>query len=757
MIILFDLGTAVGYLMLDTSGFNSGFEKAQAGMKSFMDNTSSAKDRLFGLGTAMTSVGGTLTKSITLPLVGAGTAIMKVGNDFEAQMSRVQAIAGATGEELGQLNDLALKLGADTSFSAAQAAEGMENLASAGFSVNEIIDAMPGLLDLAASSGAELGTATEIAASALRGFGLDASEAGHVADVFAEASARTNAQVEDMGEAMKYIAPVAKAMGQSLEETAAAVGILSDAGIKGSQAGTSLRGMLSQLAKPSEAAATAMELIGLNVYDLNGDMLSLSEIIRKTQEATADLTQEERNFRLVQIFGQEALSGVLALMERGPDTIEELTESFEKADGAAKQMADVMLDNTAGSIEAMFGSIETLSIKIQQVMAPIVQSIVEKITEFVNMLSSADESTLRLVTTIGAIAAATGPLLIVFGSFAKSISNIISLLSGAGGLSGVLGALTGPIGIVIAAVAALAAAWATDFGGIRDKTKEIFDSISSIISSVMNIIKTIWETNFLGIREIATQAWEMIEQTFSDALDIIVDLFNVFESLFSGDWEQLWEDVKKMFSDIWNAIIDLLGNFLNLIVDTIIRLGVRLGSAASEAFEHIGQSFEDVWNDIVSWFEGAINDPVGTVLSIGSSLYDAGRDIFDSLWDGLESVWNSISDWVSDCVDWIVDKVKFWENESAKVNRDGEFGSKSSGSFASGLDYVPRTMNVTVHEGERILTKEENKAYGSGSYARLQMNVTFTHPVDSNTAKKVSRELARETEKELRGKGVVLV
>ena len=235
-----DLGTAVGYLMLDTSGFTSGFSKAKAALKTFQDESATAADKFSAVGAAMTATGGTLTKSVTLPVVGLGTAIMKVGNDFEAQMSRVEAIAGATGEEMEKLNDLALQLGSDTAFSASEAAEGMENLASAGFTVNEIMEAMPGLLDLAASSGADLATATEIAASAVRGFGLEASDTTHVADVFAEAAARTNAQTEDMGEAMKYIAPVAKAMGQSLEETAAAVGILSDAGIKGSQAGTSL-------------------------------------------------------------------------------------------------------------------------------------------------------------------------------------------------------------------------------------------------------------------------------------------------------------------------------------------------------------------------------------------------------------------------------------------------------------------------------------------------------------------------------------
>ena len=256
---MFDVGSAVGYLLLDTSKWESGLKAAKSGLRTFEDETSTTADKFAAVGTSLGSVGKTLTVGVTAPLVGLGAAAVKMGNDFEAQMSRVKAISGATEEQFGSLNDLALKLGAETAFSASEAAMGMENLASAGFTVQEIIDSLPGVLDLAASSGTDLATATEIAASAVRGFGLEADQTGHVADVFAEAAARTNAQTEDMGEAMKYIAPVAAAMGQSLEETAAAVGIMSDAGIKGSQAGTSLRGAFSRLAKPTEAMSTVME------------------------------------------------------------------------------------------------------------------------------------------------------------------------------------------------------------------------------------------------------------------------------------------------------------------------------------------------------------------------------------------------------------------------------------------------------------------------------------------------------------------
>ena len=748
-----DLGTAVGYLMLDASGFQRGFSQAQGYLGTFQNQTATFSDRMSALGNTMSSIGGTLTTSVTLPLVGLGTAALKAGNDFEAQMSRVQAISGATGEELQSLNELALQLGADTSFSASQAAQGMENLASAGFTVNEIVAAMPGLLDLAASSGADLATATEIAASAVRGFGLEADQTGHVADVFAEASARTNAQVEDMGEAMKYIAPVANAMGQSLEETAAAIGIMSDAGIKGSQAGTSLRGALSRLAKPTEAMLGVMDQLGISFFDAEGNMLSLSGIVSQLETNMAGLTQEQRNNALVTLFGQESLSGMLALMDRGSDELSAMAESFENVDGAAKAMADVMLDNTAGALEALGGSVETLAIKLQQVMAPTVQAVAEKITEFVNTLSNMDEDTLRVIVTVGSLVAAIGPLLLIIGKVVSAITAIGPALS----------VLTGPIGIIIAAVAALAVAWATDFAGIRETTESVMNSIKDIIESVWGFITELWDSNFLGIRTIAENAWNTIKDLFEIAFDTIESAFSAFAALFRGDWDTLWAEVKNIFSNIWETIGTLLEGFLDLIIGIILGIGTALWNAAKEAFNNIKEGFENVWDDITGWFERVIEDPVGTVKSIGTDLWNAGADIFNSLWDGLKSVWNSITSWVENAVSWIVEKVKFWESEASKMNTSsvGGGGTSSPGSgggrHIAGLDYVPYTgYRAILEEGEKVLTRQEAQNYGKARATTFVIQNTFTQPVTESLANKVSKKMARDIELELRNKGVVL-
>ena len=343
-----------------------------------------------GVESGLSRLQGTVTKGIAA--IGIGklfSEAVKTGMDFEAQMSRVKAISGATGEEFAKLKEQAKQLGADTAFSATEAAEGMENLASAGFSTSEIIAAMPGMLDLAASSGEDLANSADIAASTLRGFGLEASSAGHVADVLAKNAAATNAAVADTGEAMKYVAPVAKSMGIEFEETAAAIGIMADAGIKGSQAGTTLRGALSRIAKPTKAMQETMDSLGLSFYDSNGKMKSLADITEMLETKMSGLTDEQKNQALVTLFGQESLSGMMALMDRGSGEVRKLTDEYKNCDGSAKDMAKTMQDNLSGAVEEFGGSVESLGIEIfENIKGPLKKAVGVGTTE-INKLTKA--------------------------------------------------------------------------------------------------------------------------------------------------------------------------------------------------------------------------------------------------------------------------------------------------------------------------------------------------------------------------------
>lgn len=433
--------------------FNNGMDKVEQKGEQTANNATS---RLNKIGSGLEKVGGKLTTHVSVPLVAVGTIAAKTGMDFEAEMSRVKAISGATGDQFKMLEDQALSLGQSTAFSASEVAEGMENLASAGFSTNEIMEAMPGLLDLAASSGEDLATSSEIAASTLRGFGLEASKTGHVADVLAKNAAATNAAVADTGEAMKYIAPNARAAGLSLEEVTAAIGELANAGIKGSQAGTTLRSALVRLAKPSDPAATAMERIGFTAFDSSGKMKSLATIMGELNEKTKNLTDEQKQNTIATIFGTEALSGMTVLMQGGKEGLTDLTEQFKNCDGAAKEMAETMQDNTKATIEQAGGALETASIKMLNIVAPAIKDVADGIGDLADKFSALSPETQELILKMGMVAIAAGPVISTVGKGVTLFSKLTPLVTSAGIATAGAGASAGGAAVGFGALSTVA-------------------------------------------------------------------------------------------------------------------------------------------------------------------------------------------------------------------------------------------------------------------------------------------------------------
>ena len=419
----------------DVAGFKNDMQKATSVGVEEAEKLSTKLTKVAKVGDSISGLGSKLTMGLTLPLVGLGAAIGNIGMDYEAQMSRVKAISGATGREFEKLDKQAIDLGASTAFSATEAAQGMENLASAGFGVNEIMEAMPGMMDLAASSGEDLASSADIAASTLRGFGLEASQAAHVADVLAKNSADTNAAVSDTGEAMKYIAPVAHSMGLSLEEVTASIGIMANAGIKGSEAGTTLRTSLSRLADPSKEAAKAMDNLSFTAFDAQGNLLPLKNIIGNLKVATKDLTMEQKQQAISTIFGTEAMSGMLTLVDAGPEQLEQLTNSLKNSEGAAKDMAKTMQDNAKSSVEQMVGSLETAAIKIEKSVAPTITKIANYVGELADKFANLSEDQQENILKWTAIAIAAGPVLKIFGG---GISTVATLGKGILSLSNVI-------------------------------------------------------------------------------------------------------------------------------------------------------------------------------------------------------------------------------------------------------------------------------------------------------------------------------
>uniref|UniRef100_UPI002271A382 phage tail tape measure protein n=2 Tax=Enterococcus TaxID=1350 RepID=UPI002271A382 len=684
------------------SGFVKTFKDAQDAVKTFEKNSNSMTT---AVGKVMQGTGAAMTKYITTPLIGVGVAAAKVGGDFEAQMSRVKAISGATGDTFEQMKQQAIDLGAKTAFSAKESAAGMENLASAGFSAQEIMKAMPGLLDLAAVSGGDVALASENTATALRGFGLEASEAGHVADVFARAAADTNAEVGDMGEALKYVAPVANSMGISLEETAAAIGIMSDAGIKGSQAGTTLRGALSRLARPTKAMQDTMDNLGVSFYDADGKMKPLKTQVELLKKAFEGLTPEQQQNALVTLYGQESLSGMMALIDKGPDSLGKLTKSLKDSDGAADDMARTMQDNMNSSIEQMFGAFESAAIVIQKILAPSIRKVADAISGLVEKFVSAPESTQKLVVAIGLIVAAIGPLIFMIGSVIiwinrvkvafKALSESSKLFSG---LSKAMGLLTNPVFLVIAAVALLVVGfiylWNTseDF---RNFWIGLWEGIKSAVSSAVEWIQNAWKSTgewfnnlWKSIKEGADNVWTTIQEAPGKAADWIKNKWTETKEFFSS----IWDGIKEAASSAWEGIVNILApyviaikNVFQPMIDFFTNLWSQIGSIAGSAWEIIktavmgpilllidlitgnfNQLKEDasmLWTTLTTNIQNIITTFVDIVVGYYTSLKDTVINIWNVLASTIKDVWNSFTTWIKETTNNIVNSIKQgWSN-----------------------------------------------------------------------------------------------
>ena len=587
-----NVGQAVGYLMLDTSNYTSGFKSALSDLKTFQDSSATTKDKLTALSSAMGQTGKSLTKFVTVPLAGVGAAMVKTTADFEAGMSQVQAISGATGKDLEALSEKAKEMGAKTKFSATESAEALKYMAMAGWDTQKMLGGLEGVMNLAAASGEELGTVSDIVTDALTALGMKAEEAGHFADVLAQASSKSNTNVGLMGQTFQYVAPVAGALGFSCEDTAVAIGLMANAGIKGSKAGTALRSTLSRLSKPTAEVKAAMYDLGISITNSDGTMKSFMEIMEDMRTSFAGLTEAEKASYAATIGGQEAMSGLLAIVNTSEKDFSKLVEQIYNADGAAEQMANTMQDNLSGQLTILKSTIEGISISFGEIMLPVVKKVVSGLQSFATWLNNTSDTTKKVIVIVATLIATLGPALLIGSKLISGISKITSMVFG---LGGALTFLTNPIGIVIAAVAALALAWATDFGGIREKTQGIMKSIHDIIVSIVEAIKYAWENNIGGMRTIVKTVFAAIELIFETVLDVISGIFEMFAGIFTGDWERFWNGLKKVLKSIIDAIKKIIKGLFDWIsegvknaIDKLKELGKK--SAETQAERKSGSS-----------------------------------------------------------------------------------------------------------------------------------------------------------------------
>lgn len=684
-----NMGTAIAYLELDTSKFSKGFVSAYNDLKVFGDKSATAEQKLNGLSSAFKTTGGLLSKNVTLPIVGVGAAAVKTATDFEAGMSEVKAISGATGSEFDALRDKAIEMGAKTKFSASDSADAFKYMAMAGWDASQMMDGIAGIMDLAAASGEDLATTSDIVTDALTAFGLQASDSAHFADVLAQASSKSNTNVGLMGETFKYVAPVAGALGYSIEDTAVAIGLMANSGIKGSQAGTALRSTITRLAKPVGEAKDAVEELGISITNADGTMKPLSQTMVELREKFAGLTEEQKAQYAAMLAGQEGMSGLLAIVNASDEDFQKLTDEINNANGAAEDMASVMMDNTAGAVEQLKGALESAGILIGEKLTPYIRKLAEWITGLVEKFNSLSEEEQDQIVKFGLILAAIGPVLLIlakvisvvstvvkafklFGTTMSAIKTSIDLVKAGyvglatqmGGIPGLVAkistafsAITAPVVAVIVIIGILIAAfkhlWETneDFKekilqiwkkiqisihGFVNQIEEKFSELGINFDDVINTMKELWDGFCDILSSLFVESFETIADIIDGVLSTILGVIDVFIGLFTGNWEQLGEGVKGVVSGIVETFANLGSNILGVIGDIGAEILNKLGfEKAAEGFQNFFDTLSDLFGQIPELLSSAIDTIVSffteTIPNAFNSAIEAVQGFVDNI------------------------------------------------------------------------------------------------------------------------------
>jgi TP901 family phage tail tape measure protein len=418
---------------------------AEKGIKGFSGKMNSAAKSLG-------ATGGIMTATITAPLVGIATAALSMAADFEQSLNILQQVTGATTSEMESLTEQALMLGATTSFSAGEAAQGMLELGKAGMDTNEIMAAIPGVMDLAAAAGVGLGEAAGITAAALNAFGLEASESSRVANLLAGAANASAADITDLAQGLKQAGFAFDLANQPIENLVASLAILTNVGLTGSDAGTALKNAFMRMMNPTKEAASLMRELGITFYDAEGNMRQLPQIIDILNQSMANLTPQQRDAALATIFLSDGMKAMIPLMDAGANGFNDMVTEVSKA-GAATDVANARMQGLRGGIEYLKGSIDSFLIGTAMPFLGMLGGLARSAGDAITAFGALPQPIIDATLAFAGVLAAAGPLMLTLAGVAKAFAF-----------------LTGPVGLVIAAVAALAAAWAANVGGIQQIT-----------------------------------------------------------------------------------------------------------------------------------------------------------------------------------------------------------------------------------------------------------------------------------------------
>ena len=547
-----------------------------ANIEDFADKLNSSSEKI-------TSTGKKL--SIVSAVVGGiGVAGLKTAADFEEAMSSVKAISGATGDDFQKLKEKAEYMGATTKFTATESANAMYYMALAGWKTQDMLDGLEGIMYLAAASGEDLAMVSDIVTDGLTALGYAADQSTHYADVFAKTVTNSNSTVETLGEAMKYVGPIAGALNISVEDTATALGLMANAGVKSSQAGTSLRGILQRLATNTSGARDEMESLGVKIFDQNGKMRDFGDIMNDARIKLSKLTDQQKTSLAKTVAGTTAMSGFLAIVNSSDADFEKLTNAINDCDGAAKKMSEIMIDNAKGQLTIIKSQLEGIAIQLSQYVFPFIKSILSLIQTLLTKLSELSPTQQKILLIVTGLIIALGPLLIVIGKIGTGISSLISafkflgpLLSGAKTAVAGFAAGFNPVILIIAAVAAAVVGIGyliyKNWDDICSWTRNLADNITAIWNNITeffkNLFSTDWTETFGLIGNLLNGVYANIENFINAFKEIFKGIITFIKGVFTGDWKMAWEGVKSIFKGVFDLLYSIAVSPLNMIISAI--------------------------------------------------------------------------------------------------------------------------------------------------------------------------------------------
>lgn len=603
----------------DASGFARGISDAKTRMQGLSDSVRDTQERIGKFGAKTAATGAVMTAGITAPFAAA----INMTAEFDSAMRKAGAIAGANAAELDKMTAAALDLGATTSLSGSEVAVAMSEMAAKGFDATQVISAMPGVIAAAEASGEDLALTADTVASAITGFGLAAGDSGRVADVLAMAANATAAGVGDMGYAFKYAAPVANNLGISMEELAAATGIMTNAGLDGSQAGTTLRMALGRLVKPTAAGATALENLGVNAVDAQGNFKPLHQIVGDLQTGMEGMTAAQQQAALATIFGTEAASGMAIILGQGQEGLQKLTKELENSEGASATAAAQMKAGIGGALENLSGAAESATISLMSQLTPTIAALATRMSELIDKFNGVSEGTKKIIAFGILGMAALGPLLTIVGVMTMGLA----------GLMMAVGFLLSPIGLVIVGIAAFAAAFATAMvrsEEFRNAVMTAFNSIrevvTGVIATVLPILQNLWTGALSGANSFADGLGGKLLGAFETVKSVVMTVVGVVGQFVSA--------IVDGFGGAGGSVSSLSALFLgfNPILKIAMMVFTQFGPQIAAGFQQIaalvmpivttlGTMLGQLAATVIPIVMGVVMELVGIIVELGGILF----------------------------------------------------------------------------------------------------------------------------------------